>query len=97
MGFNTIVFADVPNEIMSRATTLFSMLQQLFLSLGVGTGALLLHLTLAWRHQANLRANDFWPAFVIVGFISLLSVLPLRTLAPEAGEVMSGHRPSESL
>ena len=94
MGYNTLVFAEVPNESMSRATTLFSMLQQLFLSLGVGTGALLLHLTLNWRHQTTLKADDFWPAFVVIGFVALLSIFPLRKLAPEAGAVMSGHKPS---
>jgi EmrB/QacA subfamily drug resistance transporter len=97
MGYNTLVFADVPIESMSRATTLFSMLQQLFLSLGVGTGALLLHLTLNWRHQTTLHANDFWPAFVIIGFISLLSVFPLRELTPEAGAVMSGHNSAKPM
>jgi len=97
MGFNTLVFADVPDESMSRATTLFSMLQQLFLSLGVGTGALLLHLTLNWHRQTALNADDFWPAFAIVGIIALLSVFPLRKLTPEAGATMSGHRSPEQL
>ncbi len=97
MGFNTLVFADVPNESMSRATTLFSMLQQLFLSLGVGTGALLLSLTLHWHHQTALNADDFWPAFAIIGIIALLSVFPLRNLTPDAGAAMSGHKPPEPL
>jgi EmrB/QacA subfamily drug resistance transporter len=92
MGFNTLVFADVPGESMSRATTLFSMLQQLFLSLGVGTGALLLSLTLSWHRRTDLNADDFWPAFAIVGIIALLSFFPLRTLTPDAGEAMSGHK-----
>ena len=97
MGFNTFVFADVPGESMSRATTLFSMLQQLFLSLGVGTGALLLSLTLKWRHQTNLSADDFWPAFVIIGVIAIFSVFPLLRLAPDAGAEMSGHGAREPL
>ncbi len=97
MGFNTLVFADVPDESMSRATTLFSMLQQLFLSLGVGTGALLLSLTLNWHHQTALNADDFWPAFAVIGVIAMLSVFPLRKLTPDAGATMSGHRPPEPL
>jgi predicted MFS family arabinose efflux permease len=91
MGFNTLVFADVPDDSMSRATTLFSMLQQLFLSLGVGTGALLLSLTLNWHHQTDLSADDFWPAFAIIGVIAILAVFPLRKLTPDAGAAMSGH------
>jgi MFS family permease len=97
MGFNTLVFADVPDETMSRATTLFSMLQQLFLSLGVGTGALLLSLTLNWHHETTLKADDFWPAFAIVGVIAILAVFPLRKLTPDAGDAMSGHRTPEPL
>jgi EmrB/QacA subfamily drug resistance transporter len=97
MGFNTLVFADVPGESMSRATTLFSMLQQLFLSLGVGTGALLLSLTLRWRHQTALSGDDFWPAFVIIGIIAILSVFPLLRLTPDAGAEMSGHGPRKSM
>ena len=97
MGFNTLVFADVPDESMSRATTLFSMLQQLFLSLGVGTGALLLSLTLNWHHETDLKADDFWPAFAIVGVIAILAIFPLRKLTPDAGDAMSGHRTPEPL
>jgi EmrB/QacA subfamily drug resistance transporter len=97
MGFNTLVFAEVPDDSMSRATTLFSMLQQLFLSLGVGTGALLLSLTLGLRHQTALSADDFWPAFAIIGIIAILSVFPLRKLTPDAGAAMSGHKPPEPL
>jgi EmrB/QacA subfamily drug resistance transporter len=97
MGFNTLVFADVPNESMSRATTLFSMLQQLFLSLGVGTGALLLSLTLKWHRQSALSANDFWPAFAIIGIIAAFSIFPLLRLTPDAGAVMSGQKPREPL
>lgn len=91
IGFNTLVFAEVPGDSMSQATTLFSMLQQLFLSLGVGTGALLLRLTLHWHHETNLNANDFWPAFAIIGVIEIFSVFPLSRLAPDAGAAMSGH------
>ena len=97
MGFNTLVFADVPDESMSRATTLFSMLQQLFLSLGVGTGALLLSLTLNWHQQTHLRADDFLPAFTVIGGIALLSIFPLLRLPPDAGAEMSGHRPAETI
>jgi len=91
LGLNTLVFAEVPDERMSRATTLFSMLQQLFLSVGVGTGALMLGLALNWRHGANLSAGDFYPAFVGVGLISALSAIFFLPLKPDAGAELSGH------
>jgi hypothetical protein len=68
------------------------MLQQLFLSLGVATGALLLNLTLGARHETGLSAQDFWPAFLGVGIISALSVFFFLQLAPDAGAEMSGHK-----
>jgi len=92
VALNTFAFADVPDALMSRATTLFCMLQQLFLSLGVATGALLLNLTLGARHETGLSAHDFWPAFLGVGIISALSVFFFLRLAPDAGAEMSGHK-----
>ena len=41
---NTIAYADVSPALMSRATSLVSMMQQLSVSFGVGTAALLLHI-----------------------------------------------------
>jgi hypothetical protein len=66
--------------------------QQLSQSIGVGVGALVLHLTLVSRQGATLGADDFWPAFVTVGCMSLTSVLFYRRLSREAGAEVSGHR-----
>ena len=43
-SINTLSYADVPPSMLSRATSLTSMAQQLSQSVGVGTGALLLAL-----------------------------------------------------
>ena len=91
LGMNTLVFAEVSDDRMSRANTLFSMLQQLFLSVGVGMGAFLLAMTLAWRGNTNLSAADFYPAFVIVGLISAISAVCFLPLDPGAGSELSGH------
>jgi hypothetical protein len=76
---------------MSRATPFASMAQQLAMSLGVGTGALLLHFTLAFRHTATLGPDDFTVAFISVGLISLLAVPLFMQLSPEAGESVIGR------
>jgi EmrB/QacA subfamily drug resistance transporter len=89
---NTLAFADVPAALMSRATSFQSMAQQLSVSIGVGTGALLLHLTLLARDKTTLSAGDFAPAFLAVAAISLSSLAFFLALSPEAGAEVSGHR-----
>ncbi len=92
-GTNTLSFADVPPERMSRASSMTSTLQQLSLSFGVAVGAALLHLTLSWRGAEHLGPTDFTPAFIAVGLISGLSVIAFVRLKPDDGADVSGHRP----
>ncbi len=90
---NTLGYSDVPIAMMSRATPFASMAQQLAMSIGVGIGALFLHLTLLMRHDAVLTAGDFMPAFIGVGLLSLVSLPLFLQLEPDAGaSVIGGHR-----
>jgi EmrB/QacA subfamily drug resistance transporter len=89
---NTLAYADVPVPRMSRATSLQSMAQQLAMSIGVGTGALALHITRLIGHGAALTAGDFMPAFITVGLISLSCLFFFINLSPYAGSEVSGHR-----
>src|SRR5438128_8161033 len=73
-SINTLSYADVPSAMLSRATSLTSMAQQLSQTVGVATGALLLQVVLALRGGTALTAADFYPAFVGVAMISLFSV-----------------------
>jgi len=77
---------------MSRATSLQSMAQQLAMSIGVGTGALALHVTRMVGQGAALTPGDFVPAFVTVGLISLSCLFFFFNLSPDAGSEVSGHR-----
>ncbi|MGH7036165.1 MAG: MFS transporter [Stellaceae bacterium] len=88
---NTLGYSDVPPNMMSRATPFASMAQQLAMSLGVGTGALLLHLTLAFHGASDLGPGDFTPAFVGVALISLGAVPIFLKLSPQAGSAVIGH------
>ena len=92
-SINTIAYADMPRERMSRATSFASVGQQLSLSVGVGTGALLLHLTVAARGDAQLAAQDFAPAFFALGLLAALSALVHLPLPADAGAEVSGHVP----
>ncbi|HEY6417796.1 MAG TPA: MFS transporter [Candidatus Binataceae bacterium] len=91
-ALGTLAYADVPNSLMSSASSLSSMAQQLFLSLGVATGALLLHVSLGARGAASLSSHDFTPAFVAMGLLALASSLLFLPLEHHAGDEVSGRR-----
>jgi EmrB/QacA subfamily drug resistance transporter len=90
-SINTLSYADVPPALLSRATSLSSMAQQLSQTAGVATAALLLHLVLLMRGGDALAAADFYPAFVGIAVISLVSVPFFLRMSPDAGAEVSGH------
>jgi EmrB/QacA subfamily drug resistance transporter len=90
-SLNTIVYADVPTERMSRATSLVSVTQQISLSLGIAVGAFVLEATSASASGHALTAGDFWPAFAGVALISASASLAFRRLDPDAGAEMAGR------
>jgi EmrB/QacA subfamily drug resistance transporter len=90
-SINSLSYADVPPTMLSRATSLTSMAQQLSQTVGVATGALLLQVVLTARGGTALVAADFYPAFVGVAMISLLSVPFFLKMSPDAGAEVSGR------
>ena len=91
-ALGTLAYADVPNSMMSSASTLSSMAQQLFLSLGVALGAMLLHMSLRASGSSHLSTHDFTPAFVVMGVLALLSSLLFVPLEYHAGDEVSGRQ-----
>ena len=91
-SINTLGYADIDPQRMSRATSFASMAQQLSLSAGVASGAIILHLTMAARGGGALLAADFEPAFLAVGACAALSALVYLHLPGNAGAEVSGHR-----
>jgi EmrB/QacA subfamily drug resistance transporter len=90
-SINSLSYADVPATLLSRATSLTSMAQQLSQSVGVGTGAMLLSLLSARHGGTVLTPADFSDAFIAVGAISLLSLPFFLRMSPDAGAEVSGH------
>jgi EmrB/QacA subfamily drug resistance transporter len=90
-SLNTLSYADVPPSLLSRATSLTSMAQQLSQSVGVGTGALLLYLMLAMHGRAVSSAADFSFALATVAMISILALPCFLKMAPDAGAEVSGR------
>ncbi len=91
-ALGSLAYADVPNSMMSSASSLSSMAQQLFLSFGVALGAMLLHMSLGARGAAHLSVHDFTPAFVVMGILALLSSVLFIPLERHAGAEVSGRR-----
>jgi MFS family permease len=90
-SINSLAYADVPPAMLSRATSLTSMAQQLSQTVGVATGALLLYLLLALRGETELTPLDFSLAFAGVGAIALVSVPFFLRMSPDAGAEVSGR------
>ena len=90
---NTVAYADISRSMMSGASTLSSMAQQLFLSLGVTVAALVLHISLTMRGSSTLNSNDFAAAFLVIGLLSLAATLFFVPLEHHAGAEVSGHKP----
>jgi hypothetical protein len=90
-AINTVAYAEVEPAQMSRATTLVSVAQQLSVSAGVAIGAFSVEATMAWRHVTELNAEQFGPAFVVVGILAALSAYFFYKLPPDAGHQISGR------
>jgi EmrB/QacA subfamily drug resistance transporter len=90
-SLNTIAYADVDSPAMSKATSFTSMAQQLSSSVGVATGAFLLHEFLTLRGGDSLAPIDFVYGFLSIGVISMISVFSFIRLTPNAGSEISGR------
>lgn len=90
-ALNTIAFADIPQEEMPNANTLFSTAFQLALGLGIALGAIAWRLgTFAFPHADALSA--FRVAFLIVSAVSLAGVLDTLKLPHDAANHVAHSR-----
>jgi hypothetical protein len=89
---NTIAFAEIEPQRMSRATALVAVAQQLSQSVGVAVGALVVETVLRFRGHGTLNADDFPPAFIVVGLISASSTFLFATMPPDAGADMAKRK-----
>ena len=93
---NTIAYAEIEAPLMSRATTLVSVGQQLALSTEVAVGALVVEITLRLKHGTTMGAADFPPAFLVVGALTAAACLVFLRLPPDAGAELAGRSAAES-
>ncbi len=86
-ALNVVVFSDIDEARMSRATSFSAMMQQLSLSAGVALGALTLNVLSQTSGHAP-DAGDFAAAIALVGGLSMLAGPMFARLAPDAGADM---------
>ena len=92
-SINTIAYADLDRERMSRATSLVSVAQQLSISSGVAVGALIVDLVSQYRAHPTLTADDFSIAFYGVALIAASAALIFARLPRDAGAEMANRLP----
>jgi EmrB/QacA subfamily drug resistance transporter len=95
-SLSTIVYVDVPKSQLSSATSFSSMVTQMSMGMGVAVGAIALRLAamLKGNNTGVPSITDFHIAFVFVAVLTAVAVLDCFTLDPDAGAVVSGHRPA---
>jgi ABC-type Fe3+-siderophore transport system permease subunit len=95
IAINTVAYAETAPEAVSRASTLYAVVQQLALSFGVTVAALLLQVA-RLISGPRLTPESFALPFLAIGAISLAGVVFFRSLAPETGAQMRGRPRSRS-
>jgi EmrB/QacA subfamily drug resistance transporter len=91
-AINTVAYAEVEPGQMSRATTLVSVNQQLAVSAGVAVAAFCVETTQWLRHESELNATAFAPAFLVVALIAAASSYFFWQMPADAGNEISGRK-----
>ena len=92
MTSNTLAYADVEPQWLSRATSLGGLLQQLTVSFGVALGAAALRLLGAGHAVPGLA--QFHAAFGWMAVLPVLAIPGFMRLHAGDGAAVSGHRPA---
>jgi EmrB/QacA subfamily drug resistance transporter len=91
-AYNSVANADVPRERMSAATSLYSTIQQVSLTLGVSMGAAVLEVSMRTSGHEIPALSDFSVAFVAVALVSMMAAPATLLMPRNAAQEMSGHR-----
>jgi EmrB/QacA subfamily drug resistance transporter len=90
-GVQALQYADMPTNLMSRATSFASMTQQLSQSFGVGLTALAVHLSLTWHDRTAILPEDVALGFFTIGLAALGSIIIFLRLPPQAGAELTAR------
>lgn len=91
-ALNAMAYSDIDHAQTSHATSLYTVVQQLSLSMGVVLAAFVLEAAQWVRGEETLTPADFTTAFAVVAAVSLSAVLQFFALSPQAGASVSGKK-----
>ncbi|MGY4799962.1 MFS transporter [Teichococcus aerofrigidensis] len=90
---NTLAYAEVPQEKLSAATSLYSTAQQLPLALGVALASAVLQASVALSGRSAVAMPDFTAGFLTAALLTLLAAPLAAGLPRDAGEgIVEGRR-----
>ena len=88
LALNTVSYADMPGALLSKATGVAGVAQQVARGFGVAVAAALLAVIAG---PAKITITDFRLAFFLLGLIPLIAAFGFLRLAPDDGATVSGH------
>lgn len=89
---NTLTYADLDNNAMSRASSFAAMAQQLGISLGVACAAITLNVSMHLHDRIHVDAEDLFWGFIVIGVLTALSALSFLRLSNNAGENLNNRK-----
>ena len=89
LALNTVSYADVPPQLLSKSTSVGGVAQQLARGFGIAVGAALLAVIAG---SAQVTIGDFALALYLIALIPLLSAFGFLRLLPLDGAEVSGYR-----
>jgi EmrB/QacA subfamily drug resistance transporter len=89
-ALNALSYSDVSQRDMGRATSFYSVAQQLSLAMGVACAAFVLEAAQYLRGDMSLAVADFAIAFFVIALVSGLSIFSYLGLPADAGAEVSG-------
>lgn len=84
--YNSLGFADIPQEKMSDASVIFSIFFQFAMSAGIAISALALRMSMLWNHHHSPLQADVKLAFIGVSLLVIFSMIDVYRLERNAGE-----------
>jgi EmrB/QacA subfamily drug resistance transporter len=93
-SMNTLVYADVASEDTSMASTIASTLQQMSMSFGVATAAIVTALFVPDRHSStpDEMIHGIHLSLLVLGAVTVLSALVFSGLRATDGDAVSRHK-----
>lgn len=86
---NAVIYADVPEQKVAAATTLFAMVVEFSGAIGIAIAAAVMHFYQLAKGTSELGADDFVVVFMTVALMSISQLVPLMRLPADVGKSMT--------